>query len=229
MKAALLVVVALATLLSTSRPAVAQDVVAGWQGDNVRGYAFVAPTAGFDMTSSQFVLLRATASFLYYNSQSDGPTDVMAPGGAVAVGYRISAPRVSLTMFGGFERRRIHHGWEQGASASGEMFFSATRLTQLSALGSFAEANRYTWVRAGAKRQLTNTNFSGSRALSVGAEVTAEGNRDVTSYEFGGLFEHAWLRAGMSMQFRAGYSRSAFQTGPDQQKPYFGIGIYRRL
>ncbi|HET9831516.1 MAG TPA: hypothetical protein VFP91_07400 [Vicinamibacterales bacterium] len=193
------------------------------------GYAFIAPSAGFPITASQSFVLKATASFLYYNSQADGPTDVTAPGAAMAAGYRINSRRVNMAIFGGFERRKVRDGWEQGGSASGEMFVSATALTQISALGNFAQANRYAWLRAGAKRQLTNTSFKGPRALSAGIEATAEGNRDVTTYGIGGVIEHAWLRAGVSVQVRAGYSTSSFQTGPEQHKRYFGFGLYRRL
>lgn len=220
---------AVTTLLLIGRPAAAQDVVAGWQGDNTAGYAFVAPSFGVPIAPSQSVVVKATASFLYYNSQANGPTDVTAPGGAVAVGYRVNTSRLNVAMFGGFEQRRIHDRAERGASASGEMFLSATRLIQISALGNFAQANRYTWLRAGAKRQLTNTQFTGPHALSAGVEATAEGNRDVTTYGFGGVLEHAWLKANLSLQFRAGYSTSSFQFGPDQRKAYFGFGFYRRL
>lgn len=221
--------IAVAALLAAAHPARAQDVVAGWEGDNTAGYAFIAPTAGMHLTPSQSVVLRATASLLYYNSQADGPTDVIAPGGAAAIGYRLSKGRVNMAMFGGFERRRIHRDWEQGPSASGEMFLSASRLTQVNALGAFAQANRYMWVRTGAKHQFTNTDFSGPRAFSIGVEATGQGNRDVTTYQLGGVFEHAWLRAGASLQFRAGYSLSTFPAGSEQRKPYFGIGMYRRL
>jgi hypothetical protein len=229
MKTLARVAVSFMALVTVSHPSAAQDVVAGWEGDGTAGYAFVAPTAGIPVTASQSVLFRATASFLYYNSLADGPTDVRAPGGAVVIGYRWHDSRANLAVFGGFERRRIHRRWEEGVAASGEMFLSATRLTQVSALVSYAQANRYTWVRAGAKHQLTNTDFSAPRSVSVGIEATAQGNRDVTNYELGAVLEHAWLRADTSVQFRAGYSRSAFPSGADQRKPYFGIGIYRRF
>jgi cellulose biosynthesis protein BcsS len=222
-------VIAVATLFVVSDVAAGQDVVAGWEGGNTAGYAFIAPSAGFALTSSQSLVMKATASFLYYNSQAEGPTDVTAPGGGMAFGYRANTRRVNIALFGGLEQRRIHNGWERGASASGEVFLSTTPLTQISALGNFAQANRYTWLRLGTKRQLTNTSFTGARAISAGVEATAQGNRDVTTWELGGVLEHAWLRPGLSLQFRAGYSTSSFQTGPDQHKTYFGLGVYRRL
>jgi hypothetical protein len=180
------------------------------------------------LSSEHAVQVRTTASFLYYNSHAHGPTDVAAPGGTVAVGYRLSASRVNLALFGGFEGRRFDHGWEEGPSASGELFVSATRLMQFSALGNFTNADRYTWARVGVKRQVTNTTFE-SRAISIGLEATGQGNRDVTTYELGGVLERAWLQTGMSVQFRAGWSVSQFPTGPDQRRPYFGVGVYRRL
>jgi hypothetical protein len=216
-------------LVAGAWPSAAQDIVVGWEGDNGAGYAFVAPTAGFHVTPAQSLLVRASASMLYYNSQADGPTDVTAPGGAVAVGYRVSHPRVSAALFAGFERRRINQGWEQGPAVSGELFASATRLTQLSALGNFAQANRYAWARVGAKRQLTNRDFRGPHAISVGIEATGQGNKDVSTVALGGLLEHAWFHGGASLQFRAGYSVSTFHTGPDQRTLYVGAGIYRRF
>jgi hypothetical protein len=216
-------------IAASARHASAQDVVAGWEGGDSSGYAFVSPSARIPVTMTQAVLLRATASYLYYNSQADGPTDVMAPGAAAAAGYRFAGSRVNLAVLGGFERRRVEGTWEQGAAGSVELFVASTRLTQISALGTYAQAHRYSWSRVGLKRQFTNTAFTGSRTLSAGVEASAQGNVDVTSYQLGGVLEHAWLRSGMSIQVRGGLSTSRYAAGPDKGRPYIGVGIYRRL
>jgi len=231
------VVVFLLALVGVAKGGIAQDVVAGWEGDDTRGYVFIAPTASFDLGSSQAILLRGTGSFLYYGSQADGPTDVTAPGASVAIGYRVSGSRVNASLIGGFEERRIQrrqandrsNTWEHGASLSGELFVSASSLTQVSALANYGQANRYGWTRLGVKRQLTNTRFTGRRAVSMGLEMTGQGNRDVRQYQLGGVFELGWLAARSSLQIRTGYGRSVFTDGARESRPYLGIGIYRRL
>ena len=94
-------------VVSLAPPAAAQDVVVGWEGGESSGYAFVAPSARIPLSGSQAIVVRGTGSYLYYNSQADGPTDVMAPGVAGAIGYRFTRSRVSLSAFGGFERRYV--------------------------------------------------------------------------------------------------------------------------
>ena len=223
------IMMAAAALAALDRPAAAQDVVAGWEGGNSSGYAFVAPTARVPLTQAQSIVLRGTGSMLYYNSQADGPTDVTAPGAAAAIGYRFTGSRVNMTFLGGFERRYVHRVAEEGPAGSAEVFVSATRVTQVSALATYADAHRYSWGRVGLKRQLTNTGFTGPRAVSAGIEATAQGNVDVTTYQLGGVFEYAWLKAGVSIQIRGGASTSRYATGPDRQRPYVGFGLYRRL
>jgi hypothetical protein len=221
-------------LIATPELVRAQDVVAGWEGDDTRGYVFVAPTAAIDVSPSQALLLRASGSFLYYGSEADGPTDVTAPGASVALGYRLRRSRVSAAVMGGYEMRRVRRAssdlpdaWERGASASGELFVAATALTQVSAIATYGAAHRYVWSRAGVKRQMTNTDFSGRRAVSVGLEVTAQGNRDVRTDQLGMVVELAWLGAQTSLQLRSGYARSEFPDGRRQGRPYLGFGVYR--
>lgn len=226
---------AVVALAVTAEGAAAQDVVAGWEGDDRRGYVFVAPTAAVDVSPSQSLLLRVSASLLYYGSEADGPTDVTAPGASVGIGYRFRTARVSAAVVGGYEVRRIRrsssilqpHAWERGGSASGELFVAATRLTQFSAMAAYGAANRYVWSRAGLKQQITNRDFSGPRAISLGLEATAQGNRDVTTYQLGTVVEWTWLSAESSLQLRAGYGRSEFPDGREQNRPYLGVGLYR--
>jgi hypothetical protein len=230
-------VVFMLALVASAERGIAQDIVAGWEGDNTRGYVFIAPTASVDLGSSQAILLRGTGSFLYYGSQADGPTDVTAPGASAAVGYRVSGSRVNASVLAGFEERRIQrrlsggraYDWEGGPSLSGELFVSASSLTQVSALANYGQANRYSWMRVGVKRQLSNTTFTGKRAVSVGVELTGQGNRDVTQYQLGGVFELGWLSARSSLQIRTGYAKSIFTDASTEARPYLGIGIYRHL
>ena len=224
-----------AAIVLSARAGLAQNVVGGWEGDDTQGYLFLTPTAALSLSPSQSLLVRGTASFLYYGSQLDGPTDVTAPGVSAMLGYRYANRVVSTSVAGGYEGRRVRRigaagpgvTFERGASFAGELFTNVSTLTQINALASYGEANRYSWLRLGAKRQLTNTRFTGSRAVSLGVEATAQGNTDVTTYQLGGLYEIAWFGTRTSMQLRAGYSRSEFSSGAFQSKPYVGIGLYR--
>ncbi len=87
--------------------------------------------------------------------------------------------------------------------------------------------SRYLWARAGVKRQLTNTRFSGATALGVGAEVTLQGNNDGQAYQAGAVVAFDLLRARASLQLRGGYARLQYPTGPSESRPYLGVGIYQ--
>lgn len=233
------ILIGIATVLSVTVAAEAsgQDIVTGWEGDTTRGYAFVAPTAAFTLSPSQSLLVRGSASYLYYASRLGGPTDVNAPGGAAMLGYRITTAQVNAAVVGGFELRRIFRAtsvaapadWEHGLSLSGELFVNASRLTRLSALGNYGQAARYSWMRTGIQKQLSNRDFSGPRAVSLGAEFTAQGNQDVRGYQIGGVFEISWMAARSALQIRAGHSQSTFSRGGHERRGYLGIGLYRHL
>jgi len=233
------ILIAITTALSVAaaEQASGQDIVTGWEGDTTHGYAFVAPTAAFDLSPSQSLLVRGSASYLYYASRLGGPTDVKAPGGAAVLGYRVTTPRVTGAVVAGFEARRIFRttsvaspaNWERGVSLSGELFVNPSRLTRLSALGNYGHAARYSWMRTSIQRQLSNQDFSGPRAVSLGAEFTAQGNRDVRGHQIGGVLEISWMAARSSLQIRGGYSQSQYSRGGHERTGYFGVGLYRHL
>jgi hypothetical protein len=74
---------------------------------------------------------------------------------------------------------------------------------------------------------MTNTDFRGREALSLGLEVTEQGNYDVHRDEAGGVLGWEFLKARTSVQFRVGASRSRYPNGPSDTHAYFGVGFYR--
>jgi cellulose biosynthesis protein BcsS len=214
-----------------------QELIAGWEGDASRGYAFASPVFSVGVGGHQAIVLRTTGSYLYYSfPDSGGTTDVMSPGASATLGYRLRAGGLSTTLGAGYEVRRTlrrpsvgpsFRVNERGFTVQGELFFQATPLTNLNAIGSYGAANRYVWARAGVKRQVTNTHFQGPMAVAVGVEGTAQGNRDAHAYQAGTLIALEFLRAHGSLQLRAGYTRLQYADHAVESKPYFGVGLYR--
>lgn len=218
-------------------PAKAQELVGGWEGGTNRGYAFGMPSFSMSLGRGSFFVVRGSGSFLYYRiPEATGETAVRSPGASIGLAYRYRSPRVSFTLGPGYEgrwtRRRLSDGTEvriteRGLNGQADLFFQATPLTNLNFIASYGDANRYVWTRAGIKRQVTNTRFTRPHALMLGAEATAQGNRDIRAYQVGGLFEIAFLRARGSLQFRAGYAQERYPTGIRFHRPYFSAGFYK--
>lgn len=225
-------------LLSVQFPAWAgTEFVGGWEGSSSRGYGFAGPMVSFGARGPWSWVARGSLSYLYYDLQeADGITEVRSPGQAVGVALRYSGPRVNASFGPGYEirqttRRSAARGEEKeserGLSAQGDVFFQATPRTNLSAILSYGAANQYFWGRVGAKRQLTNFDYSGPTALHAGIELTLQGNDESDAQQVGGVFEVAFPKSRASLQFRSGRSRIEFPDGAKQSENYFGIGLYR--
>jgi hypothetical protein len=220
-----------------ARPGLGQELIGGWEGDASRGYAFGSPVFSIGVGGHSAFVLRGTGSYLYYRfPDATGSTDVTSPGAGAALGYRVRAQRLSTTLAAGYEvrwtTRRPSVGpllrlTERGITAQGELFLQATSLTNINAIVSYGDANRYVWARGGVKQQVTNTRFQGPVALAVGLEGTAQGNRDARAYQGGGLVAFEFLRAHASLQTRAGYTRLEYPDGSVESRPYLGLGLYR--
>jgi hypothetical protein len=214
-----------------------QELIAGWEGDGSRGYAFASPVLSVGLGAHHALVLRGAVSYLYYGfPDSGGSTAVRSPGASAALGYRLRAARLSATLGAGYELRRTlrrpsvgpsSRFSEVGLTFQGEVFVQATPLTNVNAIVSYGDANRYLWARTGVKRQLTNTRFRGPVALAIGAEGTVQGNRDAHAYQAGLLVALEFPRARGSLQFRAGYTRLQYPDQTAESKPYFGVGLYR--
>jgi hypothetical protein len=227
----------LLALVATPARAEAQELIAGWEGNTTQGYAFVSPVVSVGLDAHDALLLRATASHLYYSfPDAGGTTSVRSPGASAGVAYRLRLPGVTATVGTAYELRRTTRRFtagssslvtERGLTSQADVYAQPSPLTTLTAIVSYGAANRYLWARAGVQRQVTNTGFARPVALSLGAEGTAQGNHDVRSYGGGALIVVAFLHARASLQIRAGYSQLRYADGTTQGKPYVGVGAYR--
>jgi hypothetical protein len=230
---------AYALLLCLLHPSLSfgEELVAGWEGASSRGYAFVSPMISLQRGDPFALVLRATASYLYYDfPEAAARTEVRSPGQALGAALRYSGPRVSVSFGPGYEirqtKRRSATGGEtrneeRGWTLEGNLFFQASALTNLSAIVSYGDANNYFWARAGVKRQISNAGHQRPTSLHVGAEITRQGNADAKSDQLGGLFEIAFPGRRASLQLRSGYSRFKNRDGSRFTEPYFGVGVYR--
>jgi hypothetical protein len=239
MKTAKYVGLVIVWLLLRSPLAKGQELVAGWEGGPSNGYAFISPIFTVPNSKKNMFLVRPTLSDLYYNFRDVGGfTDVTSPGAAIQIGYRLQTRHLTFTIGPGYEvrwdRRRFASGQtlnttQTGATVEGDAFFQASSLTNLNIISSFETANHYFWTRAGFKHQVTDTDFIKSIALSIGPELTGQGNHDAHQVEAGGMLEFGLLRADASLQFRAGYARLWFVDGSTDSRPYLGVGFYHRF
>jgi Cellulose biosynthesis protein BcsS len=237
MKHASLTMVAMMVLGASASEA--HELIGGWEGGPGNGYAFLEPVFSFpDSGMGSAFVIRPTFSYLYYDTydSAGGLTQVSSPGESLGIAYRLRTPRLTLTLGPGFEVRQEHRdladGTRQsdtlrGATLSGDMYFQATSLTSCTLIGSYEDANHYVWSRAGIKRQITNTDFRDATAISLGLELTEQGNQDVRRDQAGAVLGWEFLRAHASLQFHAGVSRSRFPTAPSAAQAYFGVGLYR--
>jgi hypothetical protein len=116
-----------------------------------------------------------------------------------------------------------------GANFGGEMYASPTSHNNVHGLVNYNTSDRYSWARLGFKEQITNRSWAGPNTSFVGVEAIAQGNHDIRSTQFGGLFEITHVPASVSVMFKAGYKRSTFEVGPAKTGPYFSIGFYHRV
>ena len=215
----------------------ATEVVAGFEGSSTRGYAFVSPAYAVPANQGMAWVVRGALSYLYYDFRDDGGrTKVRSPGESLAVLFRYSSPQLTADIGPGYEvrqtRRDLASGGhtnvnEHGVTIAGDVFYQVTPLTNLNLIATYGDANHYTWVRGGVKRQITNVDGRDATSMYVGAEVTGQGNSDGHTAEVGGLFEVAFPQERASLQLRAGYSRLRNPDGTHESHPYFGIGYYQ--
>lgn len=213
----------------------AQELVAGWEGEQARGYTFVSSSFSVAGTDRCAVILRPAVSFLYYDiGMPEQREHVRSPGAALSVGVRFTNPRVSFTVTPGIEIRRTTRAQlsgaqvaiEQGATLQGELFLNATARTVFSVLGSYGRANRYTWARAAMMRRVKQ---GGRLGIGIGAEGTLQGNADFQTVQVGIAVEIVRAGPTLSIQARTGYARHSDEAPRLSGHPYFGVGLYRRF
>lgn len=213
------------------------ELVGGWEGSGERGYEFLSPVLTVAESPAHALLFRGAASYLYYSLPSPGgSTDVTSPGASIGIAYRKKLRKGSVTIGPGYEIRETERQGvlseretERGLTVQGDIFYQVRPLDTLFLIGSFGKANEYVWSRAGYKRQLTNTDFRGPRAFSLGGEITAQGNEDLRAVQAGAMLEWAFMRSSTSLQLRGGVGRTDYEMGESEESPYLGIGFYRRF
>ena len=219
--------------MHTASEAGAQDIVAGWEGQRARGYAFVAP--GFEpiVSGEHRLAIRASASYLYYEyAETEGRTEVRSPGGSVSIGYRLARPRVALTFGPGFELRRTERRQgpvtgretEVGLTIQGDVFARLSERVRASFIASYGQANKYVWSRGGILYELNGPDGTGSWRVGIGLEATGQGNRDAQVGQLGGVLDFSSPRTPLSLQVRVGAASSE-----GDRQLYLGIGAYRQF
>ena len=219
-----LVAAGVALWILTPTGADAQDLVAGWEGQQGRGYTFVAPGFERPTAGANRLAIRVSASYLYYEFGED-TTEVTSPGAAVSVGYRIVRNRVVASFSPGAEFRRTTRTNAAGAGTVNEFgpTFQADVFARLadrlrgSVIASYGHANRYVWSRAGLVYEL-------APGAGAGIELTAQGNVDSRVSQAGAVLDFFLPGPAVSLQVRGGVAAS-----DGDRQPYFGIGMYRRF
>ena len=225
--------IVLLSAMHAASEAVAQDIVAGWEGERGRGYVFVAP--GFEpIVSGQHRLaIRASASYLYYEyAEADGQAEVRSPGGSVSIGYRLARPRVTLTVAPGIEFRRTARmrgpvtgrETEVGGTIQSDVFARLSERVRASFITSYGHANQYVWTRGGILYELNGPDSTRSWRAGIGLEATGQGNRDAQVGQLGGVVDFSATRTPISLQVRVGAASSE-----GDRQLYLGIGAYRRF
>jgi hypothetical protein len=221
------------------------DISAGYEGDSRdTGYAFFGPGYYHPISDDTAVVARLNVNYLTYEfDNGDGTrTHVSGPGFAPTVGLRFGRRDNLKVMVGpDFKRRQREiltagdlelseeDDTKVGARFAADLYNNFGDHWNLHALGSYGTAEDWLWTRVGIKRQLTNLDWRGPIALSLGAEGIVQGNDDIRQLQGGALAEIVHARSSLALMLRAGVKNSSFENADDESGPYFGIGLYRRF
>lgn len=219
------------------------ELISGYEGDtHGSGYGFFGPSYVRPLRPGLAWTVRASGNYLTYQfSGLEGATRVRSPGANAAIGlqfgntsfFRVLAgpevkwQRTQVTGTDGVIATRT--GTRLGANLGGEMYANPTSHNNLQGLINYNTSDKYSWARLGFKEQISNRAWEGPTTAFVGVEAIAQGNHDIRSRQFGGLFEVTHVPAKVSVVFKAGYKQSTFDVGPDNTGPYFSVGFYRRM
>ena len=219
-------------------------VIGGYEWDTHGSkYGFFGPAYTHPFGSSNVAwTFRVFGNYLAYEfSDATKTTEVRSPGGSASVGLKfgtrntfavsagpsVSWRKTTIVPVVGAETETKET--RTGANIGTEISLNPSPANNVQILGNYATNDKYAWGRIGAKTQLTNRSWKDANALFLGVEAIAQGNKDIKSMQFGGLFEINHVPAQLSLMFRAGYKRSTFAVGDAKTGPYFGIGLYKRL
>lgn len=221
------------------------ELIGGFEGDTHQsGYGFIGPSYNHPISDDVAVTARVFGNYLYYefNNNLGGKTKVHSPGIGPAIGLRFGRGttfKVAVGYTGKNEHREITNRagqlvsdathWISGLSLGGELYWNLDKLNNIHALGNWSSADKYRWLRAGYKHQITNHDWKAHTTLYLGFEGIDQGNKDIHSDSVGALAEVLFVPSHLSLMFRGGYKHSTFPIGDDKNGPYYGIGLYKRF
>ena len=219
--------------------------IGGFEADtHGSGYGFFGPSYVHPITDNFAVTGQIFGNYLYYeypNFNGVGVTKVQSPGASTQAGVRFGSRNWVQFLAGpSFKSRRISkemadgtvqttNDTKVGLSLGGDVYVNPTKTSTMMGIVSYGAEDKYTWSMVNYKQQISNFNWSGKVAHFVGGEFIAQGNKDITSQQFGGFFEFSHVPSSISVDFRAGYKTSKFDFGPSEKGPYFAVGFYQRL
>lgn len=203
--------------------------VAGYEGDDRRGYGHLTRLERISLAPGRQLVLWGTASYLFYDVRElGGTTRVTSPGIGAGAMVRWSTTRSDFGIGPGYEvrwtRRSAPGGFgasetEHGPFFQGDLTYRLDALTRLGIAGSYSDANEWLHSRGHVIREI-------SPALRAGPELGIQGNDDVRVHSYGGIVEVP-LQDRTGLQFRAGQARIRYRDGSEESRPYYSVGIAR--
>lgn len=238
-------VLGLALLLECVGPGVAGagalEGLGGWEGDSFsQGYGFLGLGAVIPTRSSPSIMVRAQASYLYYDFESSGATTrVTSPGMMLIAGARWTRARGSLALAGGGEVRREHREpaapatdtWDTPSGGVGQLEADAsiTARWRVNLLANYAGAARYLFSRAALRWQATNLDWSQPTTMTYGLELTGQGNDESRGVQGGAVADLNLVPRRVSLAVHGGYKDTWSPGERHRRGAYFGLGFYRRF
>src|SRR5262249_26266979 len=88
----------LAAALIGAQPVAAQEVIAAWEGNSFSGNAILGGAFGIPLSNTSAIMIRPTASYLYYDIRQLGvvSTHVPAPAISLGLGYRYADSKLTF-------------------------------------------------------------------------------------------------------------------------------------
>jgi hypothetical protein len=202
------------------------------------GPQYVRP---FGNDKAWFAYLFGTYLSYEFDNEFGGRTEVTSPGVSPGVGlmwfkggtqWAINAgvgykDRDEVILDGtGLELTELEDdGGELDVQLGGQVYADLTSRQNLHGIVSFGTADQYIWSRLGYKVRVTDDGKP--LGIALGVEGVGQGNEDIRSFQGGGLVEFQFSEA--AVMVRAGYKHSSFDTGSDQDGPYWGVNLYKRF
>ena len=210
-------------------------------GSGLLGPQYVRP---FGDDKAWFAYVFGTYLHYEFDNEFGGTTEVDSPGVSPGVGMMWFRGGTQWSLNAGLgykDRERVvtngqgvvvgtggeDDGGQIDVQLGGQVYADLTSRQNLQGIVSYGTADQYLWTRLGYKVRMTSDERP--VGLALGVEAIGQGNDDITSYQGGGLVELQFNRHDSSVMLRGGYKRSTFESGSEQDGPYFGVNLYNRF